>query len=239
MIGQLTQEHDYQTNVSHISAAAGEEYYMTLGTDRITLWDLSHNWNRDVLVSLPSGYNVNSVGAVSRTLFDNDDSDIEFVVTINNYPSNPTLNKTLIVEEDSTTLQSFDDVQGLYPFKTKNGWKVYLYQYDPANAFYGIRQIWSAPGSYHVGRAEQSKPIGVIEPSYPNPAKSSIKIPVDGANKGEVIVYDGNGKILNELKFNQADTEVELNVEKYSQGVYYYKIMNDKEVIKSSKFIKL
>jgi hypothetical protein len=144
--GQITLEHNYGQQMNYVSVASGEFYYVTVGNNTITLWDSQHQRNRDINIHLPYGYYLTSNSAIifSRTLFDNDDSDIEVALQV--YDSISSY-KVIIFEENGNKLHTFDNTMYIFPISTSAGWKLLRYEFGPT---YEQQEVWSVPGNYHL-----------------------------------------------------------------------------------------
>ncbi len=65
---------------------------------------------------------------------------------------------------------------------------------------------------------------------YPNPAKSSLIIEFDNPEykSYQLTIYDNLGRQVLTME-DLIEIQVELNVEMYQPGIYYYKLLNEEE----------
>ena len=71
----------------------------------------------------------------------------------------------------------------------------------------------------------------------PNPANIFIGIQTNFENDAKLSVYDTDGKLLTELHIKGGDVVNEIEVEKWHNGVYYYQISNNLQLLQAGKFI--
>jgi len=71
----------------------------------------------------------------------------------------------------------------------------------------------------------------------PNPANVFIGIQTNLENNGKLSIYDTDGKLLTELHIKAGNIVNEVEVEKWHNGVYYYQITDDLQLLQTGKFI--
>mgnify|MGYP003449970862 FL=1 len=69
---------------------------------------------------------------------------------------------------------------------------------------------------------------------YPNPATENIKITGKNINNSEIFIYNSKGI----LEIHEQNISKEINISKLSNGIYYYNIIENNEIIKKGKIIK-
>ncbi len=73
---------------------------------------------------------------------------------------------------------------------------------------------------------------------YPNPTLGNLQLTMNNLQlKGEVRVYDANGKYLFMKKIENETTFFDLS--DYAPGIYYLKVYSDKQMLKSFKVVKM
>ncbi len=90
-------------------------------------------------------------------------------------------------------------------------------------------------------------PLGIVAAKsiafsiFPNPAQNILHLASEfkTATKLIVQIYDLNGKLLLSQPWTQSAEELQINISKLVNGVYFIKVSNDQEVIHTEKLIKL
>ena len=73
---------------------------------------------------------------------------------------------------------------------------------------------------------------------YPNPTLGNLQLTMNNLQlKGEVRVYDANGKYLFMKKIENETTFFDLS--DYAPGIYYLNVYSDKQMLKSFKVVKM
>ena len=76
--------------------------------------------------------------------------------------------------------------------------------------------------------------LGCEITAFPNPCTDYIIIWNEHETPIQIIIYDNQGKEVHSESFSSHKKKIDLR--KYSSGIYYYVINNQKEIIKSDKF---
>tara|TARA_B110000285_G_scaffold215240_1_gene261411 strand:- start:296 stop:778 length:483 start_codon:yes stop_codon:yes gene_type:complete len=114
------------------------------------------------------------------------------------------------------------------------GQTVYTYESGTnGNTNPGVQQPYEI---YSVGTDEELSTISLI--TYPNPTSDYLILEfADYSNeKIDYQLIDLNGKVILNNSINNAQTTVDLNA--YSKGIYFIKVIKESEEIKTFKIIK-
>jgi hypothetical protein len=140
---------------------------------------------------------------ISKTLFDNDPSNIEYLVDYryDSIPNNYSFRRIKIIREDGVIL--FDEMNGAFPlvFLTEEGTKLRL-NYAYANGSYYSGKIFSLPGTLPSADEEinqtQDYPLNI----YPNPNNGSfyVQFRSNGGKEKIIDFYSPAGQLLDTYK---------------------------------------
>jgi len=103
--------------------------------------------------------------------------------------------------------------------------------------------LYKAPYNQVVGVQQlQSNPAGALSQNYPNPVKDQATIQYKIHKPGMVTLtlYDVTGREMRRLVNEQQTTgshEVTLNAENLSNGIYYYSLRVNNEIVASKKMV--
>ncbi len=239
----------------HISGYKYVEVNLT--TSLITVY----NTNNSVFATMtlqPQPYSIQSVGYISENLFDLDNG-LEYYVTT--YTNNPTTYNIFKVYNDNGTLLFQRDSAAL--FQTNSISTYGLFRGDPIfydGAFTKMRlqvgfgaatryELYNLPGTITCDycsngtiTAIYSNPktdINTENILYPNPANDFIKIKYqlpEKAKKAEMKVFDSTGKLQELFEITSTFDCIYLS-KSYSNGLYYFQLIVDNQVIKTEKII--
>ncbi len=70
---------------------------------------------------------------------------------------------------------------------------------------------------------------------YPNPATTQVIFNLNNINNASITIYNSNGQLISTL--NDMSNQYVLNKESLSNGLYFYTITSNQQIIKSGKFI--
>ena len=105
---------------------------------------------------------------------------------------------------------------------------------------YGVT-VTSEDGCVGTGQVYVKFPVGIDEfgiagqiKLYPNPAKDKLFISIDDLNVEEIRIYNALGSLMAE--YNQIEETTELTVNNLSEGVYFVKILTDKNEVAIKPF---
>lgn len=190
---------------------------------------------------------------VSRTLFDCDSTNIEYLISWSGQPQ--TWSK--IIREDETELLSEEGViYNAYNISVPesngivsgpNGSLLHLegsFSGDPISRVFQLcgqlpRNI-SRMDSTMTGLTEEDETLDQVK-LYPNPSDSQINIDYDlaGNKKGVLEIYNMDGQLVEKKKLGDFFDKVMLDVSGYTSGTYIVKIQTESGEILSKRFIKV
>jgi hypothetical protein len=184
---------------------------------------------------------------ITRTLFDCDSSNIEYI-----YESTTDNTKMFrIVRTDGTILFQRDSTNGPFclggclgfsdiirPIRnTSDGTKLFLQTGINGRLAILIYQLCGTlyNSIFDVGVLNQS-----IISIYPNPTSNSLQVKFNSLNNMEdfeLNIMDNFGQVYHSLKMNSNNIITSIDVSSLSNGVYYYSLHNKGKIIQSGKFI--
>ncbi len=187
------------------------------------------------------------IGYVTKSLFDCDTSMIEYAIMPVNW------RKTLyIYRQDGTVLFSRDSTvatwcvgcfSGSYDIRpivnTPSGTKMFLAKNDN-NGYQMTVDVYSLCGTLPM----EADPIfenSEIMTVYPNPSITSqifFKLSnTDNIANAELEIFDSNGRSIKILNKEYNSDKFTFEAINYSSGVYYYRLISNKIILQSGKFI--
>jgi hypothetical protein len=74
---------------------------------------------------------------------------------------------------------------------------------------------------------------------YPNPTNGNISIDytLNTTDKGELLIYDIAGKLINNYPLNASTNKMVVNIETLSNGIYLYKVVVNNRAVQSDKLV--
>ena len=240
MKAQITLEHtyaQYSISLTHL-ANSGYKYYYSDST-KVVLYNLDHSIWKTVNLNLPIGASVPFCWNISETLF-NLDNYLE--LSYSYYVTTPIFTYTTkVINENGTLLLNIPNGSVAVARSTgANGYKLFVSIYDnsttPATT---ATQIYSLVGSLPSFAKENNYDLLEVNP-FPNPCIKSITIPYSlpsGINRAEIQIYNMLGENIKKYNIDRNFDNIIISTETFSSGTYIYKVLNDKEVFQTNKFI--
>ena len=221
--------------------------------DIITLYNLDHS----VYMTIPFPAALQETMGTSffyftRRLFDCDTSQLEYLVAYQNpnydcgvsvYQDDGTL---LFNEPDYTTVTPSFGLLGFYQgtvYNTPAGSKLVLRPCITSNLDFHLARVYSLCGTLPENILSQPDlDNNAFNSAFPNPTRNNItisyKLP-EGSRKGELLIYDLNGKTVKQYTVTDAFSNVQLYFDALPAGTYTYGIKTESETIPAGKFIKV
>ncbi len=225
-------------------ANSGYKYYsMDVINNQCKIHNLDFSVWKTIALPIPSGYTLDDIQFVSENLFSTD-GQIGLAYMYYQYNSTQQYYTygVKIIKEDGTVLVTADGAAYMYTISTgENGTKflVYLFDYSTWPYFLGTT-IYSLPGSMVGQQSVSPGDIKADRYAYPNPAGSSITIPIPvttGEGQGTIKIIDPRGSEISTIKLTKNQTEFRLNTTSFPGGNYNYMILSDGKMVKSASFI--
>jgi len=174
-----------------------------------------------VLPPKPDSSATFTVEYISRTLFDNDPTSIEYMVRYmyDSVLSNFQYSRTKIIRENGTIL--FDELNANYPniYSTEDGTKLMLFYMYASGNWDNIR-VFSLPGMLPTVE-EQSNLSDSHLRLYPNPNNGSffIQLPSNEGKENVIDLYATSGKLIDTYK--SSTNLLQINNPGLPNGLYF------------------
>jgi len=249
--GQITLEHTvYPWNRYEfypVKISLNETKYVVIDTTSNTFDLLNLDYTTFLSnIQLPASLNTYQIMYVTRTLFDCDSSNIEFVYEDPNYYAAT----FYILRTDGTILFQKDSARAPYCigclggsqdtrpiFNTENGAKLQLFS---GTYPYRTLEIYSLCGFLIQDVFELSSNLSLDVNVYPNPSIGKLFFEVNWqTNDSELLLLfvDSSGKELKKHKLNSQKRIHEIDINDFSTGSYFYKLTDNNQNSKSGKII--
>jgi hypothetical protein len=167
-----------------------------------------------------------SICSISRTLFDNDSTNIEYLVSYQwgySISGEPAHYNTKIVREDGTILLNESDATINYYqpliYGTEEGTKMMLFYYHDSTSAYYQTKIFNLPGKLLSVPKEKILQTN-IPILYPNPNNGTFNINFNTNNSIErnVNILNSEGKLIKSYK--TSNNVLNINQPQLSEGMY-------------------
>lgn len=222
-------------------------HYINYEDEMIVLYNLDHSIFQIIdipvyYVSNPANYRITYI---SKSLFDCDPTNIEYLLNFNNYSNtNPvsyvkvfrTDGSCIFNANDANIAISFGGASILNPgiFKTPEGTKMILKKNQIS------WDTYSLCGNLPLF-IENSNDILLSKAAFPNPTTNQITLPYElpkEVNKGFIKVYNLNGQLISSFEVDKNFTNLIFNATDLANGQYYYEVSSIQGVHTSQKFMK-
>ncbi len=255
---QITLEHTYPNMAgiamggtgTIVNLGGGMYNYMFYNRNArsLSLYHMNHSLNVsctfDTLV--PFGASM-QLAYVSRTLFDCDSTNIEYLISTTT--SNIANNTVKVLRTDGTILFSKDSARQMFVgtglgntsfiFKVNNDTKMLLYGMDSSALVYDLCGELTTGMVKEVGSSNQMEET---LNSYPNPSYSYTNVNYtlpEGISNGELIFYDNQGREVKRFKVDRTFDHLRISTEEMPSGTYYYHLQTTAGVSQGKKHITI
>lgn len=226
-----------------------ETKYLTsnISTNTFSLYNMNFTpFLTNIAVPVPFGPADYQVLYVSRTLFDCDSTNIEYV-----YESPTNSAKTFyIMRTDGTQLFKKDSANLSYCYggclggsdivepirNTSGGTKMFLQGYTGSS----IIHIYSLCGNLPTTAIDFRNLNQSMLKVFPNPTSGTLTFQIntpDNINDYELVIFDTNAKEIRREKINSGNNNYIIDASSFSSGVYFYSLTTKDKPYKSGKFI--
>lgn len=230
------------TWITHLPISGYKYYSMDVVNNQCRIYNLDFSLWKTIPLSVPTGYTLYDIEYVSENLFSTDGLvSLAYMYYQYNSTGQYYTYEVRIVREDGNIMVTAPGAAYMYVLSTGgNGSKflVYLYDYSTYPYFLGTT-IYSLPGTL-VGEQPIAGKESYGRFAYPNPAHSSVTIPIpeSSRNMSAVLkVFDITGLEIRNIELNNNQAEVMLNTVSFPSGIYNYVILSDGKMVESEKFI--
>lgn len=202
----------------------------------------------NITVPEPYGPAIFQVLYVSRTLFDCDSTNIEYI-----YEScyGGGLHPFYIMRTDGTQLMKVDSAIGLYALggvlglseilrpimNTSAGTKLFLHVPGGNGE---LTNIYSLCGTLPQDVFDFSNANPSLVKIFPNPTSGSLTfqiIPPDNINEYELVIVDNNAKEVRREKINLRSNKYVIDIANFNNGIYFYSLCTKNKAYQSGKFV--
>jgi|ERR1035437_7940810 hypothetical protein len=252
---QITLEHTYDATSMNVYGTARDfgildlgnlnfKYYkLTLDSNFFDLYNLDHSLYTHV--PIPAVWNnTNNYGVtyITNSLFDCDSTTVEYILdqldsgSIKIYRTDGTL---LFYADSAMMTIEYGGVGVVNPFirTTPQGTKMILNYLD------GSVKVFSLCGTVPMDYTGIHNNIGngmSLNNIYPNPSNGNTTIEFNlpqGANTGEIVIYNMQGVELKSYKVDNTFHTLLLNNSEFHAGTYFYQLLTSNGVTGAKKMI--
>jgi len=243
---QITFEHTYPNLTSGflkpINIGPSGKKYAIIDTAQIQLYNLNHSLFRSITFPITTKSNGGNVILITENLFDNDSTNIEYLINDYNYTGS-----VKIFREDGTLLFDEPNAWAFYPIviltnpiapfwtpilMTDSGAKMILYKNDGSFKIYGLPGIIPScccgEGSNYTGNyMNQENSFNYEIRNYPNPSLEQTTIEYNlpkGINQGEIVFYNLHGVEIKRFKVDNTFNSLIISTSDIAAGTYYYQL---------------
>jgi hypothetical protein len=259
---QITLEHIY-TNTSNATLGPQEFIpvyigpsgfkYAIIDTNQIRLYNLNHSLFRQFPIPISAhGYSYN-VFLITENLFDTDSTNIEYLVDKGAYSGVSVYREdtSLVFNEDSVGFlqNGFTSTVPVTPLwipivSTDSGVKMILIKPGDTSI-----KVYSLPGVLPSCCCGNSFITGIQNPNgnfnnsmsaFPNPSNGNTTIEFNlpqGANKGEIVIYNMQGVELKRYTVDNTFHTLLLNNSEFHAGTYFYQLLTTNGGTSAKKMI--
>lgn len=229
-------------NASIVNLAnSGYKYTITdYKNNNIKLYNMNHSLWKTIQLSVPVGFTLSTINAISETLF-NTDGLIELIYSYTKY--SPTINfESKIINENGSVLMTIPNCQLAYPVNTgSNGWKL-ISRIDSVNSFAdAFTEIYSLVGYIpQVSVKEEIYQERFISTPFPNPSYEAVTINYQLPNdvsSAEIVIYSLNGNALKHYNVDKSFNSLKLDNSDLPAGTYLYDLITPNSSFTAKKMI--
>jgi len=227
-----------------------ETKYFWADTVTNTFSLLNMDWTpfiSNISVPLPFGPYDYQCLYITRSLFDCDSTNIEYLYTA---PTGGGLDrKIFVMRTDGTQLFQIDSAFCQYCFggclggsdwvkpieNTSAGAKMFVIKTQTPGVY-----VYSLCGSVPVNIFDFTSSNNSFLKLYPNPTSSSVTFlinPPDNSKVYDLVIFDNQAKVLSRTSIPIGENKMTINVSDFSSGSYFYSLCTKEKSFQTGKFI--
>ncbi len=250
---QVTLEHvyDFHNKQFWVTDIGNNDYkYVIVDTTGFSLYNLDHSpflVNFVPPIPVYQAPNYYQISYITKSLFDCDSTNIEYVISATNHIGNFYIYRT-----DGTLIFERDTVKGPYCFgcgagsiwsqpifNTPNGAKLTLFNYNLITGEDSSLYVYSLCGTLPASMSEISIGNNYVE-VFPNPTNGIINFQISQPNNQEkfkLTIYNSSFQKIDESNINEKKYQLDLKQKSLSAGTYLFDLRTDNKVYQTGKFI--
>lgn len=233
-----------------ISQTETKYFYADTTTNTFNLYNM--DWTpflTNVTVPLPFNGFIYQCLYVTRTLFDCDPNNIEYLYTA---PNGAADRKLFVMRTDGTQLFELDSAFCEYCYggcmggsdmvkpiiNTSSGAK--LFALKTAQPWTGDVYIYSLCGELPTSFLDYTDVNISFVKAFPNPSSGSMTFeinPPSNTQEYELVIFDNQSKVLKREKVTGGNYKCTLDLKNFSNGDYFYSLCTKDKSYQSGKFI--
>ena len=250
--GQITFEHtyDYYRKFFFVTDIGNNDYkYVIQDSLGFSLYNLDHSLYLNVISAIPiqQAPSYYEIAYITKSLFDCDSSNIEYVITAPTHQGN-----FYVFRTDGTLLFEKDTVRGPYCFgcasgsiwqqpifNTPDGAKLLLFSIDSQNGDQDSISVYSLCGTAPTFVRDISSNENFVK-VFPNPTNGMLNfeiMPPNNQDKFQLAIYDSDLKLIDKGDINGRSFQFDLSKRSLSSGMYFFDLRTEKKVFQTGKFI--
>lgn len=251
---QITLEHtyDYYRKFFFVTDIGNNEYkYVIQDSLGFSLYNLDHSLYLNVVSPIPLNQSPSyyEIAYITKSLFDCDSTNIEYVITAPTHMGN-----FYVFRTDGTLLFERDSVKGPYCFgcatgsiwqqpifNTSNGAKLLLFSNlpDSQGGYADSISVYSLCGTAPTFIRDVSSNESFVK-LFPNPTYGMLNfeiMPPNNQEKFKLAIYDSELQLIEEADINGKRFQFDLNKRSLSSGMYFYDLRTENKIFQTGKFI--
>lgn len=235
VFSQISLEKTYNHPTVSLSVVSqSESKYLARNGQTVYVYNVDHTLDVQVNVPTISGYtNTAGVPLVSKTLFDNDPSDYEFLLSFSDGVGGVV---AVVFDQSGTVLFQESGNGSVYSPRGSNEAKLILWEGAT------LTKVYSLPGDYYYNEVPTTS-VGVIDDHvglaapFPNPTDGKVYINATMLELGDLVsVYNTAGQKVKIVSVNTNGAA--LDVHELPSGVYSYIVTRKGATMDTGSFVR-
>jgi len=248
-LGQITYEHTFYrppTEFFYTDLGNNDFKYVFEDTTGFKLYDPNYNLSMQVVTPIPlwTPPSYYLVAYITKSLFDCDSSNIEYVITSPTY-----LGNFYIYRTDGTLLFQKDSVTGPYGTTNADGsiWTKPIFKTPTGTKLWLVQNCCTQDSLWVYGLCGELPTIvqdNMLNESFvkvfPNPTSRIINFqitPPNNQEKFKLTIYSSSFQVVDEKNLTERNYQIDLNSHPLSAGTYLFDLRADNKIFQTGKFI--